>query len=72
MRRPLQEAFWFRAEICCLQNEPTLAIRADVDFRPARVWAAVCVEGLAPYFFDFEPTFYVRDGGLIAGRINGS
>jgi copper resistance protein B len=36
------------------------------------VWAAAGVEGLAPYFFDFEPTFYVRDGGHIAGRINGS
>jgi copper resistance protein B len=36
------------------------------------VWAAVGVEGLAPYFFDLEPTFYIRDGGHVAGRINGS
>jgi|HubBroStandDraft_6_1064221.scaffolds.fasta_scaffold38675_2 copper resistance protein B len=47
-------------------------VRADVDSGPARVWAAIGMEGLAPYFFDFEPTFYVRDGGHIAGRINGS
>jgi copper resistance protein B len=47
-------------------------VRADLDSGPTRVWAAAGVEGLAPYFFDFEPTFYVRDGGHIAGRINGS
>jgi copper resistance protein B len=47
-------------------------VRADLDSGPARVWAAVGVEGLAPYFFDFEPTFYIRDGGHMAGRINGS
>jgi len=47
-------------------------VRVDVDSGPKRVWAAVGVEGLAPYFFDLEPTFYVRDGGHVAGRINGS
>src|SRR3984957_18834517 len=47
-------------------------VRADLDSGPARVWAAGGVEGLAPYFFDFEPTFYIRDGGHMAGRINGS
>jgi copper resistance protein B len=30
------------------------------------------IEGLAPYFFEFAPTFYIRDGGHVAGRINGS
>ncbi len=47
-------------------------VRADLDSGPSRVWAAVGAEGLAPYFFDFEPTFYIRDGGRVAGRINGS
>jgi copper resistance protein B len=47
-------------------------VRADLDSGPSRVWAAVGVEGLSPYFFDFEPTLYIRDGGNIAGRINGS
>lgn len=46
--------------------------RADVDSNPTRVWAALGVEGLAPYFFEFEPTFYVSDGGHMAGRINSS
>jgi copper resistance protein B len=47
-------------------------LRADLDSGPSRVWAAIGVEGLAPYFFDLEPTFYIRDGGHVAGRINGS
>jgi copper resistance protein B len=47
-------------------------VRADLDSGPNRVWFAVGLEGLAPYFFDFEPTLYIRDGGHLAGRINGS
>jgi copper resistance protein B len=47
-------------------------VRADIDSNPTRVWAAAGIEGLAPYFFDFEPTFYIRDGGHMAGRIEGS
>jgi copper resistance protein B len=27
---------------------------------------------LAPYFFDFEPTFYFSDRGRVAGRVTGS
>lgn len=46
-------------------------VRADVDSGTKRVWAAVGLEGLAPYFFEFEPTFYVSDGGHVAGRIDG-
>ena len=37
-----------------------------------RTWGAVGIEGLAPHFFDFEPTFYFRDGGHVAGRLEGS
>jgi copper resistance protein B len=47
-------------------------VRTDLDSGPARVWAAIGMEGLAPYSFDFEPTFYISDGGHMAGRINGS
>ncbi len=46
-------------------------VRADLDSGPQRVWAAIGMEGLAPYSFDFEPTFYIS-GGHMAGRINGS
>jgi len=61
--RPIPRTRYFDAQA---------GVRADVDSGPTRVWAAVGVEGLAPYFFDLEPTFYVRDGGHMAGRINGS
>ena len=47
-------------------------VRADLDSGPARAWAALGVEGLAPYFFEFEPTLYIRNGGRVAGRINGA
>jgi uncharacterized protein involved in copper resistance len=47
-------------------------VRLDLDSGPTRAWAAIGVQGLAPYFFNFAPTFYVRDGGRVAGRIQGS
>lgn len=47
-------------------------VRADLDSGPRRAWAALGIEGLAPYFFDFAPTLYIRDGGNVAGRITGS
>src|ERR1700730_134987 len=46
--------------------------RLDLDSGPTRAWAALGVQGLAPYFFNFAPTVYVRDGGRVAGRIQGS
>ena len=47
-------------------------VRTDLDSGPARVWGAIGMEGLAPYAFDIEPTFYFRDGGHVAGRLSGS
>ena len=44
-------------------------LRKDVDSYPIRTWAAVGIEGLAPYYFELQPTFYIRDGGHIAGRV---
>lgn len=32
-------------------------------------WAAIGLEGFAPYLFEVAPTFYIRDGGNLAGRI---
>jgi copper resistance protein B len=46
--------------------------RVDIDSGPTRAWLALGVQGLAPYFFNFEPTLYIRDGGRVAGRISGS
>lgn len=45
--------------------------RVDIDSGPRRAWLALGIQGLAPYFFNFAPTFYVRDGGHVAGRIEG-
>jgi copper resistance protein B len=61
--RPIPHTRYFDAQA---------GVRADVDSNPSRVWAAMGVEGLAPYFFNLEPTFYISDGGHMAGRINGS
>jgi len=48
-----------------------VGVRSDLDSGPARTWAAVGVEGLMPYYFQFAPTFYIRDGGNVAGRVTG-
>jgi copper resistance protein B len=45
--------------------------RVDLDSGPTRAWAALGVQGLAPYFFNFAPTLYIREGGRVAGRIEG-
>jgi copper resistance protein B len=47
-------------------------VRYDLDSSPGRTWGAIGIEGLAPYFFQFAPTFYFSDKGHFAGRITGS
>lgn len=47
-------------------------VRYDLDSNPGRTWGAIGVEGLAPYFFEFAPTFYFSNRGFFAGRINAS
>lgn len=47
-------------------------MREDLDSYPSRTWAAIGIEGFAPYYFQFSPTFYIRDGGNVAGRLIGS
>jgi copper resistance protein B len=44
---------------------------ARMDFQPApsRTWAAVGVEGIAPYRFDVEATAFIADGGDSAARV---
>jgi len=49
-----------------------LGVREDLDSGPRRTWLALGIEGLAPGFFEFEPTIYFRDGGHVAGRVSGS
>jgi len=45
-------------------------IRHDFGKGAARTWAAIGVEGLAPYWFDIETTLYIGDGGRAAARLN--
>jgi copper resistance protein B len=47
-------------------------VRYDLDSDPGRTWGAIGVEGLAPYFFEFAPTFYFSNRGFFAGRVEGS
>ena len=47
-------------------------VRYDWDSAPGRLWGALGFQGLAPGFFDLSSTLYVRDGGHVAARIEGS
>ena len=44
-------------------------VRQDFGMGPARTWAALGVEGLAPDWFDVEATFYLGEQGRTAARI---
>jgi copper resistance protein B len=46
--------------------------RYDLDSDPGRTWGAIGIEGLAPYFFEFAPTFYFSNRDFFASRIEGS
>ena len=61
--RPIPRLRYFDAQV---------GIREDLDSGSNRTWGAVGIEGLAPNFFQLEPTFYFRDGGHVAGRISGA
>ena len=61
--RPLPHLRYFDAQA---------GVREDLDSYSRRTWAALGVEGLAPFYFQLEPTLYIRDGGNIAGRITGT
>ncbi len=47
-------------------------IRHDAGDGPSRTWAALGVDGLAPYWIDVEATFYVGDSGRTALRVEAS
>jgi copper resistance protein B len=46
-----------------------LGVRHDFGTGPGRTWAAVGVEGVAPYWFETEATLYVGQGGRTAARV---
>lgn len=43
--------------------------RRDLGHGPERNWAAVGIEGLAPYWFELEATAYVGEAGRTAARL---
>jgi len=61
--RPLPRLRYFDGQV---------GVREDIASGPHRTWLALGIEGLAPGFFQFEPTVYFRDGGHVAGRITTS
>ena len=46
-----------------------IGVRHDFGTGPSRTWAAVGVEGLAPYGFDIEATLYAGYAGRAAARL---
>ena len=46
-----------------------LGVRHDSGQGPDRTWLAFGVEGIAPYWFDLEPTLYLGDSGRTRARL---
>jgi copper resistance protein B len=44
-------------------------VRSDWDSGPGRTWGALGVQGLAPFFFEYEATAYLSDRGHAAARL---
>ncbi|HZX81547.1 MAG TPA: copper resistance protein B [Lysobacter sp.] len=44
-------------------------MRQDIGHGPSRTWAAIGVQGLAPYKFEVRATAYLGDGGRTAARV---
>jgi copper resistance protein B len=45
-------------------------LRQDFGAGPSRTWAAVGVQGLAPYFFEVDAALYVGEQGRTAARLS--
>lgn len=61
------EALWDHAISAYWSTQ--LGVRHDFGEGPDRTWAALGVQGLAPYWFDTEATLYVGEGGRTAARL---
>ena len=46
-------------------------VRQDFSAGPSRTWAALGVQGLAPYFFEVDAALYVGEQGRTAARFSG-
>jgi copper resistance protein B len=45
-------------------------VRHDFSEGPSRTWAAIGLQGLAPYFFEIDAAFYVGEQGRTAARFS--
>lgn len=61
------EALWAHAIAPFWDTQ--LGVRHDSGLGPGRSWAAFGIEGLAPYWFETQATFYVGQGGRTAARV---
>ncbi|MCB1661918.1 MAG: copper resistance protein B [Pseudomonadales bacterium] len=46
-----------------------LGLRKDFQPSPSRSWAVIGLQGLAPYFFEVEPVFFIGESGRTALRL---
>lgn len=67
LRELRTEALWDHAIATYWSTQ--LGVRHDFGAGPDRTWAALGVQGLAPYWFDTEATIYVGQGGRTAARL---
>lgn len=51
--------------------ESTLGLRQDGGEGPSRTWAAIGIQGLAPYFFESNATVFIGGSGRTALRLEG-
>lgn len=61
------EAYWNRTITTFWSSQ--LGVRHDFGEGPSRTWAAVGVQGLAPYWFELEATAYAGAAGRSAARV---
>ncbi|TAN02578.1 MAG: copper resistance protein B [Rhodanobacteraceae bacterium] len=61
------EALWDHAVSTYWDTQ--VGVRHDFGIGPGRTWAAFGIEGLAPYWFETEATFYVGQDGRTAARV---
>jgi copper resistance protein B len=61
------EALWSHAVAPFWNTQ--LGVRHDFGAGPGRTWAALGIEGLAPYWFETEAALYVGQGGRTAARV---
>lgn len=61
------EALWARTFATYWSSQ--LGVRHDFADGPGRNWAALGVQGLAPYWFDVQATAYIGQSGRTAARV---